>query len=86
MLYGLVGGCIAGIGLGLLQNAIAIGPGGPCYAIIAMSSVLLVIIEALLDWEMVSIMEFCGCILGTYGVLIITNHGLVYKYCLCCLK
>ena len=84
MYWGLLGGIIGGVGFGLLQNAIVLGPGGPIYAITAMSSPCLVIIEALFDWKMISIMELFGCIFGIYGAFIITNPDIVMKYCFCC--
>ena len=44
--WGILGGIIGTLGFTFLQNAFVNGPGGPIYAITAMSSPCLVIIEA----------------------------------------
>ena len=49
-----------------------------------MSSPALVIVEAIMDWKMISMMELFGCIFGIYGAFIITNPDFVMKNCFCC--
>ena len=86
MYWGTLGGIVGGLGLVFLSSAIVRGPGGPIYAITSMSSPCLVIIEALVDWKMVSVLELFGCLFGLFGAFIITNPDFFMKNCFFCLS
>ena len=86
MYWGTLGGLVGGVGLTCMQNAMIRGPGGPIFAITSMSSPCLVVIEALVNWKMVSSMELLACIFGLFGSIIITNPNLFMKCFFCFYK
>jgi hypothetical protein len=51
-----------------------------------MSSPALVLIEALFNWKMISIMELLGCIFGIYGAFIITMPDIAMNLCFKCCR
>ena len=84
---GLFGGFINAGALMWLNKAFTSGgPAGPVTAITAMSSALLVVIMAIIDHKMISLLELIACIFGMYGTLIISlpNYFEKYCFCLCC--
>ena len=60
------------------------GPAGPVTAISAMSSPSLVVLIAVWNGKMISLLELIGVIFGMYGALIMSNHDFFEKYCFCC--
>ena len=83
---GLWGSIINAIAIVFIQNANATGPLGPVAAIGAMYSPLLVIFEALKQHKLISILELIGCIIGTYGALLMVIPKFFQKYCFICFK
>ena len=59
---------------------------GPVAAIVALYSPLLVVIEALKQQKMISLLEGIGVILGIYGATLMVVPKLYQKYCFVCFK
>ena len=75
LIIGIISGNAACLGIVLLNKAYnSGGPAGPVTAISALSSPCLVIIIAIKDGKMISLLELIGVILAMFGVLIMTNH------------
>jgi len=62
------------------------GPAGPVTAISAMSSPSLVVLYAIWNGKMISLLELIGVIFGMFGALIMTNHTFFEKICCCCCR
>lgn len=60
------------------------GPAGPVTAISAMSSPSLVVLIAIWNGKMISLLELVGVIFGMYGALIMTNPEFFERFCFCC--
>ena len=85
LLIGFISGTIACLGIVLLNTAFTIGgPAGPVTAISAMSSPCLVVLVAIREGKMISLLELIGVIFGMFGALIMTNHEFFEKYMFCC--
>ena len=67
---GLWGSIINAVAINFIKIAQKLGPLGPVAAIAAMYSPLLVIVEALKQNRMISLLELVGVVLGTYGALL----------------
>ena len=85
---GLFGSVINVLGLVCIQNALAKGPAGPVSAIAAVSTLLVVIIEAIINHKMLNFMELIGVILGFFGAMILVIPEQFEKLGrkLCCIK
>lgn len=68
---GMVGSIINTFGIVFMQNAVANGPAGPASALAAVSNLLLVIIEAVKNQEMLSLLEIVSLLFGTFGAMIL---------------
>lgn len=68
---GMVGSIINTFGIVFMQNAMAIGPAGPASALAAVSNLLLVVIEAVKNQEMLSLLEIISLLFGTFGAMIL---------------
>ena len=66
---GLFGSIINVLGLVSIQNALSKGPAGPVSAIAAVSCLLVVIIEAIINQKMLNYLELIGVVLGFFGAL-----------------
>eukprot|EP00356_Strombidium_inclinatum_P000909 CAMPEP_0170512328 /NCGR_PEP_ID=MMETSP0208-20121228/66789_1 /TAXON_ID=197538 /ORGANISM="Strombidium inclinatum, Strain S3" /LENGTH=203 /DNA_ID=CAMNT_0010795947 /DNA_START=362 /DNA_END=970 /DNA_ORIENTATION=+ len=80
-IVGLIGSIINTLGIASIQNAIACGPAGPASALAACSNILLVIIEAVKNSEMLSPLELVALILGTFGSLELVIPEAFEKLC-----
>jgi len=49
-----------------------------------MSSPALVVVMAIIDAKMISLLELIGCVLGMYGALLMSNHKFFERNCFCC--
>ena len=84
---GFFGSIINNIGLICIQNAYATGPAGPASSIAAMSSLLLVITEAIKTKKMLNSFELLGFISGVLGALILTIPDTLQRlFCSCTSK
>jgi len=81
---GLIGGLINTCGLVCVQNAMAVGPAGPVSAVVAISNLLLVIVEAFKMWKVPSIFEILAFLFGAYGAVILVLPGYFERFCFCC--
>lgn len=68
---GMIGSIINTIGIVFMQNAVATGPAGPASALAAMSNLLLVVIEAVKNQQMLSVLEILSLLFGTAGAMIL---------------
>ena len=69
-ILGLISSFVLGFGVVFIQNAIKRGPAGPCLATSALSSPLLVIVEAILEKQGLPVMQILAIIIGMCGVFI----------------
>lgn len=83
-LIGVASSCFEVIGNYLLIEAYNSGPAGPTSAIICLSSIFTTIMVAIMNMQMLNLMEFIGLILGTYGGLVMVIPEVFEKYCFCC--
>ena len=83
-IIGLIGGLINTGGLVCVQNGLAVGPAGPVSAIVAISNLLLVIVEAFKLWKVPSVFEILAFLFGAYGAVILVLPEFFDKYCCCC--
>ena len=67
-----------------MQNAIKNGPAGPCMAISALSSPLLVIAEAIIEKRGLPWIQILAIIIGMSGVFIMVLPSFFEKYLFCC--
>ena len=75
------------IGMIFLSNAFTLGPAGPISAIIGISNPLLILVECIKNWKMISLSEGIGFILVIYGALILVIPETFEKFCFpCCFK
>jgi drug/metabolite transporter (DMT)-like permease len=82
--YGFVSGSFDAFGSMMLLKAIGSGPAGPVCSIVALSSIMLAIVQALRFWKMLSTIELLGLIFGTFGGLILVIPEWFEKYFFCC--
>lgn len=68
---GLLGSFFSTLAIVSFQNAISIGPAGPVAAIVALSQVLLFVVEAFRNSKVPSSFEIIGLALGFFGAIII---------------
>ena len=85
-IVGMIGSIINTLGITSIQNALSCGPAGPVSALAACSNLLLVVIEAVKNKEMLSPLEVVAFIFGTFGSLELVIPDVFEKLCgcLCC--
>ena len=83
-LVGLMTSIIMSIGIVAMQNAIKNGPAGPCMAISALSSPLLVIVQAVIQQKGLPWIQILAIIIGMLGVFIMVLPSFFEKYLFCC--
>ena len=70
-IFGLIGGLCEAVGKVANQNAVTKGLAGPATAIIGQNSMLLLTVEALLDWKMLNPVELVAFFFNFWGQLIL---------------
>ena len=68
-IFGVLASVFNIVGLTLVNKAISAGPMGPVTAIVALSSILLVLVEAVRASHGLSFIEIISLILGFFGAL-----------------
>jgi drug/metabolite transporter (DMT)-like permease len=87
IICGFVCGNSAALGIVSMNYALTNGgPAGPVTAIAAMSSPTLLVLEAIWNWEMISVLQIVGVIFGLYGALTFTYPEFIEKHCISCGK
>ena len=86
LVIGFFGGIAEALGKVLTQLALAIGPVGPATAIIQMSSVWLVVVEAVRLRRAPSGVEFIALALSVVGSLLLVVPQVFFRLFSCCIK
>jgi hypothetical protein len=84
---GFFGSFIDSIGVVALSEAFSCGPAGPISAVVGLCSLVMVLVEAIKHWKMLSTMEIIAFILGMYGTIVLSVPEWCETWCFClCVK